>query len=115
LTRQDYLRFTTQLCSVDRKLRWRIRTAVDDEVAPTARAKMAVGKDLPMRVQMVILLELMVPRGSAAEVARAWTKNSNVPRKAAGRAIPELSICKSCIAASGFNTNHTLFLDIAIS
>jgi hypothetical protein len=54
-----------------------------------------------MRVQMVTLLELMALQGSAAEVARAWTKNSNVPRKAAGRAILELSICKSCIDASG--------------
>jgi hypothetical protein len=101
LTLPEYLRFTIPLCSVDRKLRWRIRTAVDVEVAPTARAKMAVGKDLQMRVQMVTLLELMAPRGSAAEVARAWTKSSNVPRKAAERAILELSICKSYINALG--------------
>jgi hypothetical protein len=100
LTSPEYLRFTIPLCNVDRKLRWRIRTEVDVEVAPTARAKMAVGKDLQMRVQMVTLLELMAPRGSAVEVARAWTKSSNAPRKAAGRAIPELSICKYCIDAS---------------
>jgi hypothetical protein len=53
---------------------------------------MEVGKDLQMRARTATLLELMVPPGNAVEVARVWTKNSNAPKKGAGRATPELSI-----------------------
>jgi hypothetical protein len=53
---------------------------------------MAVEKALRMRVRMATLLVLMAPPGSVAEVARAWTRNLNAPRKAAGRATQGLSI-----------------------
>jgi hypothetical protein len=67
------------------------------EVAPTPRARIAAATHRPLgapRRWRDTHLEPMVPRESAGEVAKDWTKSSNAPKKAAARAIPGQSICK---------------------
>lgn len=53
------------------------------------------------KVLMGTRLEPMDPQESAAEAAKVWTRNSNAPKKAVGRAIPEPSICRNpkCLEA----------------
>jgi hypothetical protein len=55
---------------------------------------MAAEKDLLVKAQMSIPLALKAHQESAGGAAKAWTRSSNVHRKAVGRVIPEPSICK---------------------
>lgn len=56
---------------------------------------MVAQMDRQVRVQMGTRLEPMGPLENAAGAAKDWTKNSNVHRMVAGRAIQEPSICRN--------------------
>jgi hypothetical protein len=80
------------LCSGGPRQQEKTRTAAEVEVAKI-RTKRAAQMDHQVRVQMGTRLEPMGPLENAAGAAKDWTKNSNVHRMVAGRAIQEPSIC----------------------